>query len=145
MRCASSRGGKKPPTDGGPIPQSSQFSPSCAQGPPLFRLASCVGAIQRQRWGTGNILLAKVSRTARCLLPFLLLVATPIHAQERLVPPLPIPHVGWYRRSWSGCVIAATAATAPRAHRKITRTRFTKQGAGPDKRLMTRFTEQGLV
>jgi hypothetical protein len=38
-----------------------------------------------------------------------------------------------YRRSWSGCVIAATAATAPCAYFAITRTRFDEQGAGPDK------------
>jgi hypothetical protein len=46
-----------------------------------------------------------------------------------------------YRHSLISRVIATVAATSPRANRTITRTRYAKQGAGSDTRLIPRHAD----
>jgi len=63
---------------------------------------------------------AKILSVVTCSQFFFLLVAAPLLAlgrEERLVPPLPIPHVA----RTANRVIAAAAATTPRDPRLITR------------------------
>jgi len=67
---------------------------------------------------------AKILSVVTCSQFFFLLIAAPLLAlgrEERLVPPLPIPHVARTAAHPRTRVIAAAAATTPRDPRLITR------------------------